>query len=608
MNAIRNILSSLPLFRHCLEDEIAALQRIGKLAAVRKGHQFDLKKINAFNIIVGGIFEIESMGKTDVVHLAPGSFFGAIPFTENRQTGKIRALVDSTLLMFRAEDMYRFFLMSYKCLRGYLKIADRLGFDISDVGKKYFGGNSKIITVYGPAPGSGKTLLASILAHSLSADGKTALLDVSTAGNSLFNVFEKKVTSPLAQRGGDDSSFDRIIGEWTVPVDDNLHLLNVAYGSKVTVNPGIISPLLFMLSKEYRYIVLDCPDDDAQLRDRVFGLSDIIFAVVKHRKDIPPLYGLFDTRIKEGQRVSYVINEQYAGAVNDFSGGLVLPKLDPRAPAGEFDRIRRLSGSGAAAPMLSLIRDRRRALVFETNLLLALCYGGFLDSLHGRGARFDLYYGSAYSYIIAALYLLSGSRGEFRKRIGQFFSDDRINKLIDITFPAEHVFKNGLVAKHAAELCGDARIEMFRDIPVAMLGQDGSAARRLFSTGYLRDAMAASFCLYPVFEQVKVDGRLFNSGFPDFRVRIEDLFRVDVDETVYVSVDNGVSLNCREGTMNRFFGTYLEFAEERNVDDKVSDFSDINIVLEVSERDLSIDRILDDSRDLSDRLLKDLSF
>lgn len=608
MNAISNILSSIPLFRHCLEDEIAALQKIGKLASVRKGHQFDLKKINAFNVVVGGVFEIESMGKTDVVHLAPGSFFGAIPFTGNRQTGKIRALVDSTLLMFRAEDMYRFFLMSYKCLRGYLKIAARLGFDISDVGKKYFSGNSKIITVYGPAPGSGKTLLASLLAHALGKDGKTVLLDVSSAGNSLFNVFEKKITIPLAQRAGDDPSLDRIIGEWTVPVDDNLHLLNIAFGSKVRVNPEILSPLLFMLSKEYRYIVLDCPDDDAQLRDRVFGLSDLIFAIVKNRKDVRPLYELFDTRIREGQRVSYVINEQYAGTVHDCSGGIVLPALGTDAPAGEFDRIRRLSDGGAVAPMLSLVRDRRRALVFETNLLLALCFGGFLDSLHGKEKRFDLYYGSAYSYIILSLYLLSGGRSEFRKRIGQFFSDDRINKLIDITFPTEYVFKNSLVMKHAAELCGDARIEMFRDLPVAMLGQDGSSARRLFSTGYLRDAMAASFCLYPVFEQIRVNGQPFNSGFPDFRVRVEDLFRVDVDETVYVSIENSAALNYREGTMNRFFGTYLEFAGERTADDKVSDLSDTSIVLEVSERDISIDRIMDDSRELSDRLLKELSF
>ena len=73
-------------------------------------------------------------------------------------------------------------------------------------------------------------------------------------------------------------------------MDDGLDLVNVAFGSKVKVNPDILSPLLFMLSKEYRYIVIDCGDDDPGLRDRVIGLSDRIFTMVKNKRDIRSLY------------------------------------------------------------------------------------------------------------------------------------------------------------------------------------------------------------------------------------------------------------------------------------------------------------------------------
>ncbi|TFH43844.1 MAG: cyclic nucleotide-binding domain-containing protein, partial [Chrysiogenales bacterium] len=241
MRASSATLSSIPLFRHFLDDEIARLQGIGRIASIKTGQQFDMKKVNSFNVVLSGSFEIESLGKTDVVYLAPGSFFGAVPFTDTRQAGKVRALVDSTLIMFGVEDMYRFFLMSYRCLRGYLKIIARMGLDVSEIGKDYFGGNTRIVTVYGPSPGSGKSFLASLLGAALRRSGKTLIMDLSFSGESLFNHFEKKVSAPLSHRMADGPALERMIAERMERVDDSLDLVNVAYGSRVRVNPDIIS-------------------------------------------------------------------------------------------------------------------------------------------------------------------------------------------------------------------------------------------------------------------------------------------------------------------------------------------------------------------------------
>ena len=603
MDITGKILTTLPLFRHCLTEEITALQKIGNLASVKKGHEFDLKKINSFNVIVSGIFEIESMGKTDVVYLAPGSFFGTIPFTESRLTGKIKALVDSTLLIFKLEDMYKFFLMSYKCLRGYLKVTSRMGFDISEIGIKYFGGKSKIITVYSPSRESGKSLLASLFAISLKKNGKTVLLDTCISGNSIFNFFEKKITAPLSQRSVDGTGYEQIINEWIVPVDESLDLINITFGSKIKANPDILSPLLFILSKEYKYIVIDSSDDDIDLRNRIFGHSDQIFSLVKNRKEIRLPFDIFDSHAKEGQRVYYVINERYAGPVRDFSGGFVLPRFESKASNGEFDRLLHFTESEAVSSLVGLITKKRRAIVFETNLLPALFYGGLLNALRENDKKFDIYYTSSFSYIIVSIFLLSSSQIEFKKWLEHFFSEDRINKLLDITFPTDYVFQNNLIAKLADEICGSNRIEMLHDVPVAILGQNGATTRRLFSTGHLKDLLTASFCLYPVFEQVPIMGTPCNSGYPDFRVRIEDLFRIDVDETVYVSVDNSSAMNYPEGKLIKLFNNYMGFVEERHVDGKMGDFSDINIVLEVSERDIKIGKILDASRVLADKFV-----
>jgi hypothetical protein len=604
MNVTGNILASIPLFRHCLEEEIMQLQKIGKLASVRKGHQFDMKKVNSFNVVVSGIFEIEAMGKTDIVYLSPGSFFGTIPFTENRQTGKVRAMVDSTLMMFGSEELYRFFLMSYKCLRGYLKIIDRVGLEQSGVGKNYFGGATRILTIYGPHPQSGKSFLSALLGASLAKKGKTVVLDISFSGNSVFNFFEKKAPAPLAHRTEDSPAFERLINDRMEHAGENLDLLNIAFGAKVKVNADIISPLLFMLSKEYRYIVIDCGDVDHDLRDRIFGVSDSIFTLLKNRKDTRLMYDLFDAQVKEGQRVYYIVNEYYAGEVKDFSGGLVLPKFEAAADGGEYARLEGCASSGGLDPILSMVTKRRSALVFETGLLQSLFYGGFLGALHKSGKTFDLLYTSAYGYVVLALYQASGSWSEFGKRLEQFFSEDRLNKLLDVTFPDEHVFKINAASKLAAEICGDNRLEMFHQIPMAMLGCDGLGSRRLFSTGYLREMTAASFSLYPVFEQVDGPGGGYNSGYPAFRARVEDLFRIDVDETVYISVNNSAVIGYREGKLMSFFSRYLSCMEERIAEDKVSDLADISMTLEVSEKEVRIDRILDSSREISDKLMK----
>jgi len=604
MNVTGTILANIPIFRHCLDDEIGQLRLIGKPVFVKQGHQFDMKKINSFYVVLSGIFEIESMGKTDVVYLAPGSFFGTIPFTENRQTGRVRALVDSNLMIFSVEDLYRFFLMSYKCLRGYLNTIGRMGFAVSDIGKKYFGGSSRVITVYSPFPQSGKSFLAALLGVSLRKSGRTVVLDLSFGGSSIFNLFEKKAAAPLSHRTEDSPAFEQIISERMERVDDGLDLLNVAFGSKVKVNPEILSPLLFMLSKEYRYIVIDCGDDDAGLRDRVFGLSDRIFTMVKNRKDVRQLYGIYDATVREGQRVYYVLNELYAGDVKDFAGGLVLPRFEAAGESGEYARLAACAGGEALAPIVSQVTAKRSALVLETGLLNSLFYGGFLSALNKTGKSYDLMYTSAYGYIVLSLFLLSGGKTEFRKRMEQFFSEDRLNRLLDITFPADCVFKNNAVAKLAGDVCGDSRIETFRHLPVVMTGQDGADDRRMFSTGYLRDAVAASFSLYPIFEQTEIAGRRYHSGYPDYRVRVEDLFRVDVDEVACVSVDNAAVPGYRDGTLIGFFARYLAGVEKRSAGDRGSDLSDASFAIEVSERDIRIDRILDSSQEISEKLLK----
>ncbi len=603
MDATGTILSSIPLFRHLLEEEIESLRRIGRVAAIPAGRQFDIKKVNSLNVVLRGAFEIESMGNTDVVYLAPGSFFGAVPFTETRQAGKVRALVDSTVMMFGTEEMYRFFLMSYKCLRGYLKILPRTGFRVSEIGRDYFGGDTRIVTVYGPSPLSGKTYLASLLGGALRKSGKTLLLDLSYTGESLFNHFEMKIAAPISHRPEDGPALEKMISERIESVDESLDCLNVAHGSKVRVNPDIVSPLLFVLSRVYRHIVIDCGDADPDLRNRVFGLSDRIFTVVRSRKDPRLAFECFDGQLKEGQRVYYVLNERFAGAVPEFEGGMVLGDHGDPAPGGARERVLRCADTEEVARLASLVTAPRSALVLETGLLSSLCFGGLLPVLGESGRRFDCYYGSAYGFIVLALYLRSGDNREFRRLLGRFFMEDRMEKLLDVTFPTEHVYRNNLALKLAGEIFGDSRAETFRDLPMAMLGHGGGGGRRIFSTGYLRDLAAASFCLYPVFEEIDIHGESCHSGYPASRVRVEDMLRIDVDTIVYAAVENRTPLRRRGDAMAGFFSRYLDFLESVPRGEDAAELADERLVMELSEREFRFEGFLDRSREIAGKLV-----
>ena len=71
-------------------------------------------------------------------------------------------------------------------------------------------------------------------------------------------------------------------------------------------------------------------------------------------------------------------------------------------------------------------------------------------------------------------------------------------------------------------------------------------------------------------------------------------------------VDNSMSMSYREGKPMSFFSNYLSCVEERAVEDKVSDLSDVSMVLEVSEKDVRLERMYDTSREIADKLLKKL--
>ncbi|MDY6935214.1 MAG: cyclic nucleotide-binding and patatin-like phospholipase domain-containing protein [Spirochaetota bacterium] len=604
MNILHQILQDFPLFRHCKDREIEHLCNIGKIEILKKGQRLDLKGVNSLCFVIDGLLEIEKSAKRDVFFLIPGSFFGDIPFSTSKYKGYVKALNDSTLALLNTEEIYKFFLVNYRGFRGYIKAIERMGFQITEAGMSNIGCNNRIVTVYSPFRDCGKSIISSFLGLSLSKYGKTIILDSSFSGVSIFSIFEKAVTLPFSQKLTQQASREQSIIDEILEISENLALFNISFDSKVKVNTDIISPILLLLSKKYKYIIIDLSDDDHDLRDRIFDITDIIFAIIKRIKDREELYDLVDSKLLEGQRVYYTLNRYYAKDVGSFEGGYIFEDIGCKKGDNTVSNIGRLVLDDVHHELIQLIISKRRGLVLETNLVDSVLFTGLFSALYKHESNIDLLYSSSWGFFVISLFLLGSDISQFKKNVLKFFSEERINSFLDISFPDEYIFKNNKIIRFVNEIAGNNRLEVFRTLPVVMLTEEGNYNKRVFSTGLFRELLSASFLLYPIFEPLKIAGRYYNSGYPIKYVKVEDLFRMDVDEIIYASANISDSLKFGETRILPFYKKYIDHIYNRRNSCKISHVADKKICLEMDEKDYNLKEIIAKSEEIAYGLLE----
>ena len=600
MNHIRNLLRSIPFLLHLNNEEADFFFKSGRLASVKKGQLVDIKKTNSLNIVIDGIFEIESIANRDIVYLSPGSFFGFLPFIENRKKGNVKALVDSQIFVIGEDDLYKLFLMSHKALRGYIKMIESLNFDISETGKKYFDQKGKVVTVFSRKTGSGKTLLSSLLGLSLSSE-KTIILDLSYSGRSVFDVFNQRMTVPLSEKDKGETAAESLISDRIVKINENLHLLNISFSARVKVDPAILGPVLFILSRDYKYIIADLSDSDEDLRNKILDQTDFVFALTNSKKDMDDVQPLFDDRLKEGQRVYYVRNNYLSDDKGPFYGGLIFNKCDNFHDGDDIDLLTNYISSGNLDVYRNAVTAKNRALVVQSAQHESILLSSLFMELNRSEKKFDYIYTSSYSYFVSCLSLLFDDNNLLKENLKKFFSPEQFNKNFEITFPEKHIFKSGRILKFAADLAGSKKIEMFNSLPLAYINCEGT--QRIFSTGSLSRLMAASLVSEPLFEPVEIVDKNCSSGFPGNYVLPSHLLRTEADEIFNITINNKDKLSFTDDKYNRFFINYLESSEQYKYTQPEYMEQSKKLVLEVSENEFKFDKISEKTMKLSQLLI-----
>lgn len=599
MDIIYQILYEIPLFRHCTEKELSLIRQTSQIAKLKKNQTLDVSDSNSLYIVINGFFEIEGTGKNEFLYLSQGSLFGNIPFTTKAHRGNIRAITDSSVMILNIEELYKFFLTSFKALRGYMKIIDTIGFDISNTAKEFINNKCKIITTYSTQRDAGKTFLSAYLGLALSEQGNTLVLDMSYQGTSLFNIFEKKITPALSQKQPEQTAQKQFIFERIETVDNTLSLLNIVFGSKVSINPEIISPILFLLSQKFKYIIADLSDFDEKLRDEMFSLSDIVLLMIKRTKEQKNLYNLVDKKITEGQRIFYVLNGYYSSGVKNFDGGYIFDALSINKKSSILDALKEKVRQQNQQPLVEQIISRRKGLVLKTNFLESFLYSSVLTNLEQNELQFDVLYSSYFSYCIIAMYLIS-NEDDFVKRIQKLFTEERFNSLLDINFPEQFVFSNSKIIKFFHDFSKDQRIEFFKTVPIVKLCDENNE-RRMFSTGFMKDVLSASFLLYPIFESMNISGTRYHSGFPRETVSAEELFRTDLDDIFSIAINNKSNLGFKNNRLLDFYNNYLLFMHPFISKKSTSLSGTHSIEYDIDEKTFSSKKFIKLSKDISDK-------
>ncbi len=600
MNHIRSLLKSIPFLLHLNDEEAEFFFKSGRLASVKKGQIVDIKKTNSLNIVIDGIFEIESIANRDIVYLSPGSFFGFLPFIENRKKGNVKALVDSRIFVIGEDDLYKLFLMSHKALRGYIKMIESLNFDISETGKKYFDQKGKVITVFSRKSESGKTLLSSLLGLTLSGE-KTIILDLSYSGRSVFDLFNQRMTVPLSEKDKGEKTAESLINDRIVKVNENLHLLNISFSARVKVDPAILGPILFILSRDYKYIIADLSDSDEDLRDKVFAQTDFVFALTNSKKEMEDVQPVFDAQLKEGQRVFYVRNNYYSDDKGPFYGGLLLEKCTGFHDGGDLSTLENFISKGNLDNYKNAITAKSRALVVQSAQHESILLSSLFLELNRSEKKFDYIYSSSYSYFLSCLFFLFDDHNLLKENLRKFFSPEQFNKNFEITFPENFIFKSGKILKYAADLAGTKRVEMFNALPLSSINYGGE--QRIFSTGSLSRLMAASLVSEPLFEPVEIAGRRCSSGFPGNVVLPSHLLRTEASEIFNISINNKEKLSFIDDKYNSFFVNYLESSENFKLPQAEYMEQSKKLVLELSEDEFKFDKISEGTMKLSQMLI-----
>ncbi|MBP7901312.1 MAG: hypothetical protein KA015_00700 [Spirochaetes bacterium] len=562
MKPSQRIISANPFFSSLIFEESLMLSEKSQVHYLSKGDALDLFGEKSVYFLDSGIMEsVSTAGKGESNFFNPGSFFGALPFSDVTPRGELRALSDVKLISLSNEDCINLFSISHKAMRGYIKAMKLLKYPLVRPAEKFSSVSAKVIAVCG-ASKSGKTLIASALARVLSENGKTVILDLSYGGSSVFDIFNAKIMPPFSQKEENEKQKNLSV----VQAAENIDLLNVSHGSMVKCDSTLISPILFSFSFTYNYIIMDISDYDEQLRDEAVKKSDYVIDILSEKRNLP-------VTVSDAQLVVPV-----------RTGNSVVK--NPQTLTVEYSEgtdILSVSHANGIKKITEIILKKRKALYLAPCSAQSIGYIPLLSSFYDSNPGFDAVFSTFFPYVLAGLFAVSAKREEFVKSALRLLNPSVLNSVFDINFPGKYLSSSKKIVKFMRDLFGESRIEQNKCLCISHSFSELNNAEYFFSSGELFLEASSSISIPPLFEGIGENKYCTSFG----KASGASILRFDYDEITAVHSAVGGASRVFEGIPELFSGEFISAEENCPTDFYFPTHKNIFLDLNFTQNNLS---------------------
>jgi len=529
------LLKQIPIFQGLNWFEVNRISRHVEIFGFNKGDIIckEGAPADAFYALVSGrvySYSLDHSGqKQDVDFILRGMQFGIIStLTGENHSRTYEAINDSVVIRINKDSFSQL-------LKSTPKLAVALSQSLSHRIRSHVTHTkntqeSTIISVYAPVQGSGSSTYATNLALSLKeqTDKKILLLSLSS---------DKTEERPdLANIAGDHHSILNTITKGVLAVD----LLSVKFDSQDTTLISRISQFVSALVNDYRYIVLDLPNEMDDVVMKTLTQSDIIHLVsLDNERDLDTTRHVIDRlseQLKErfhAERIQVIISgvnidnklsPQDIKELLNYDVFLFLPHLEPTEfvykkiiPGFAFVEVDAKSEYAQTIRRLSRqISKVMIGLALGGGAALGMSHIGIIRVLEREGIPIDVIVGSSMGALIASLWAVGYTAEEMEKFGREFENKSGILNILDPTFPVA-----GLVGGEGIRLWLKGKLgnKTFHDvkIPLRIVVYDLFHRKEIvLGDGLLVDAVCKSIAIpgviNPVMEgkQMIIDGGVLN--------------------------------------------------------------------------------------------------
>ncbi|MGL4368377.1 MAG: hypothetical protein ACRCUT_01700, partial [Spirochaetota bacterium] len=446
------LIEQSPCFPHLTDKDARLLLPVSCEIPFLRGERIDLRNSRKVFFVSSGLFRTESaLNRGESVIFGAGSVLGNLPFSDEIPRGVLTAVTPATAFAVDCDDLTRVLVSSFRTARGYLRLLGKFSESMSAPAKAMADTRPRIVTVTGSRK-AGKTLSAILLASELSKKGNTILLDLSVSGTSLFDYFQCRLLPPLSQKKAGLMS-DSFLEERITQVRSGLDILNLSFGAKVAVDAGILSPVLFYLSRSYKYLVIDCGADDPAMTAEALSCSDFACIVPSGKKELLRLRSACDRALCDGQEL-FVCENRKLSRRTGVPGDMALSAVSIHDEGGICAAMD--SVSDGAAGVVERICGHKTLYLLPDKGVSSLSYSGLFAELSGKSNSSALI--SSWGGICMSFYSFLSAK-DAEKAIISFFSEERLRQICTPVFPKEYLYPAQGVAHALGSIPHDVRLE-----------------------------------------------------------------------------------------------------------------------------------------------------